>query len=273
LKETYQFESEYPTYANEFSHYTNEMNRESASGLKVKKKNENQPWMKSLFQKIIVLFVGVTSVVMVVEARPQDLDLEIYDLSYHYLAIILTTDGSGSVEIQGDDYFDVYDFEPYEESYPYPHEEPTSDYKPEYFIEFVGLKSGAWYEIKVRDSLGYLIHKESIKTPLLDQAETLALPEIAYFSYYGDPLNQTLYLSLSLNDSYHFLYDFEYFFLLDDRQIEITSLEGSIYGGVVDMSKYDFTQVYQVIIRVHSRHPLMDSVNTYVYDIFYEGER
>jgi hypothetical protein len=273
MNESYRDICEYPSYANacEITHYSHEINDHMQERKKDQSKDKKS-WVKMLFQKVIVLFVGVTSVVMVVEATPQSLDLEIYDLSYHYLALILTTDGSGTVEIQGDDYFDVYDFEPYEASYPYPHEEPTSDYTPEYFIEFVGLRSGAWYEIKVKDSLGYIIHKESVKTLILDNPESLAIPEIAYFSYYSDGLNQTLYLPMSLNDPYHFLYDFEYIFLLEDRQIEITSLKGSIYGGVIDMTLYDFSQVYQVMIRVRSRHPLMDSQSTYVYDILYEGE-
>jgi hypothetical protein len=273
MNESYRDICEYPSYANasEITHYSHEINDHIQERKKDQSKDKKS-WVKMLFQKVIVVLVGVTSVVMVVEATPQTLDLEVYDLSYHYLALILRTDGSGTVEIQGDDYFDAYVFEPYESSHPYPHEEETSDYTPEYFIEFVGLRSGAWYEIRVRDSLGYLIHKESIKTLILDDPESLAIPEIAYFSYYSDGLNQTLYLSMSLNDPYHFLYDFEYIFLLDDRQIEISSLQGSIYGGVIDMTLYDFTQVYQVMIRVRSRHPLMESQSTYVYDIFYEGE-
>jgi hypothetical protein len=274
MNESYRDICEYPSYenVNEISHHGHEINHQKHLSRKDHSK-DNKSWIKMLFQKVIIVIVGVTSVVMVVEAIPQTLDLEVYDLSYHYLALILRTDGSGTVEIQGDDYYDYYEFESYDESYPYPHEEETSDYTPEYFIEFVGLRSGAWYEIRVRDSLGYLIHKESIKTPVLDNPESLAIPEISYFSYYSDGLNQTLYLSISLNDPYHFLYDFEYIFILEDRQIEISSLEGSIYGGVINMTHYDFNQVYQVMIRVRSRHPLMESQSTYVYDIFYEGER
>jgi len=264
--------NEYVEYGKEFSRHENEMNMNAQISLNKPCKEDHQ-WMKSLFQKVIVLFLGVTSVVLVVEAMPQSSDLEIYEISYHYISLILTTDDSGSVEIKGDDYQDVYLFEAYSSSHDYPHEEETTAYIPSYFIQFVGLRSGAWYEIKVKDARGFVIHKESIQTPVLQQADLIPVPEIAYFSYHSDPLNKLLYLSISLNDTYHFLYDFQYVFVINDKEITVTSLEGSLYGGSVDMSQYDFYQVYQIKITAKSRHPLTDSSITYYYDIIYEGER
>ncbi|MGE4572648.1 MAG: hypothetical protein AB7E09_07920 [Candidatus Izemoplasmatales bacterium] len=245
------------------------INAKSSSNQKDKKgifKNFTH-FMKSAF----VIVVAAPVIVLAAESSGSSIDLEIYDLGYHHLTLLVRYDGLASVKVSGYDYESIYEIIPYEDHYQEEFPEYESEYYlPEYYIEFFGLMDDYWYKLEVFDEEGYKIYEDSIHTLTLVNVEDMPPPELSYFSYYSDLVNQSLYLYVSFNDPNYFLYDFQYHIIIDDQIYYIEALSNSKYGGSIDMTKFGEVFYFQIKISAKSRHPLNEGELIVINDVYYE---
>ncbi len=257
---------------NESHKHKDEMNIKYHSDIQTSKKSNHFSKLTRLVRSALVVVVATPVIVLAAaQAEKPMMDLEIYDLGYHHLTLLVRYEGKATVYLEGFDYQETYDIAPYE--YHYQEEYPNEyleEYIPEYYIEFFGLVDGYWYNLKVVDESGQVIHDQDIQTEVLVSIDELPPPEISYFSYYSDLVNQTISIYVSFMDPDYFLYDFEYELIVNDMVYPLDELSGSRYGGLIDVSMFDGNIYYEIRITAKSRHPLDAGQQIYQYEIYYE---